>query len=70
MFVHACILVENDVGWLLSFLVESEIRGYHERNWSAKGNQEIHTIHSFLSKYPSAVAVMPYSAALLPTSNR
>ena len=46
--VCACMLLENDVGRLLSFSVESKIRGYHERNWSAKGNREIHTIHSFL----------------------
>ena len=68
--VCACMLLENDVGWLLSFPVESRIRGYHERNWSAKGNWEIHMIHSFLSKYPSAAAVMPHSAALLSTLNR
>ena len=67
MFV--CMLLENDVGWRLSFLVESKTRGYHERNWNAKGNREINMIRSFLSKYPSATAVTPYSAALLPTSN-
>ena len=60
----------NDVGWLLLFSVESKIRGYHKGNWSAKGNREIHTIHNFLSKYPSTEAVTPYSATLLPTSNR
>ena len=68
--VCACMLLENDVGWLLSFSVESKIKGYHERNWSAKGNWEIHTIHSFLLQYPSAEAVTPYSAAFLPTLNR
>ena len=70
--VCACMLLENDVGWLLSFSVESKIRGYHERNWNSKGNKEIHTIRSFSvieSKYPSVlVAVTPYSAALLSTS--
>ena len=38
--VCACMLLENDVGWLLSFSVESKIKGYHERNWSAKGNRK------------------------------
>ena len=70
--IHAricvCMLLENDVIWLLLFSVESKIRGYHERNWSTKGNWEIHTIRSFLSKYPSAAAVTLYSAALLPLS--
>ena len=73
--------VENDVRWLLSFSVESMIRGYHEYKliWNdptlgeeleIKRELEIHTICNFLSKYPSAVVVVPCLAFLLPIANR
>ena len=62
--VCACMLLDNDVGWLLSFLAESKIGGYHERNWSVKGNREIHTIRIIkISKCHSGNAILSSSLA-------